>query len=90
MKIVAIALFILLVSGCSKDALDGPIPDCPEILSQERQAYVEEGKKRCDQARTIEERMKSVGCVVREKFMRCERLKNLSSGKSSFDNMNSK
>jgi hypothetical protein len=41
MKTVAIALFILLVSGCSKDALDGPIPDCPEILSQDRQAYVE-------------------------------------------------
>ena len=90
MKTVAIALFILLVSGCSKDILDGPIPDCPELLSPGRKAYVDEGMKRCEQARTMEERMKSVGCVVHDNFFRCERIKNLSSGKSSFDDMKSK
>ncbi len=85
MKVIVVALFVLFMSACSKDPLDGAIPECPELLSKERQAYVDEGRKRCEQARTIEEKMKSVGCGIREKFNRCETSRMLSGNKSAFD-----
>lgn len=90
MKVYVVASFVLVMSACSKDSLDGPIPECPDILSEQRQAYVQEGKKLCEQARTFEEKMKSVGCVIQDKAQRCARIKNLSSGKSAFDEMRSK
>ena len=86
MKPMAITLLILLITACSpKDPLDGPIPECQELLSPERKAYVELGAHQCDQARTMQEKMNSVGCGIKDKWQHCKTMSRLSSSKSAFD-----
>jgi hypothetical protein len=48
-------------------------------------AYVELAKQRCDQARTMEEKMKSVGCVIKDKSNHCKRLSALRGRRSALD-----
>lgn len=85
MKTVAITLLILLITACSpKDPLDGPIPECKELLSQEKKGYVDLATERCEQAKTVDAKLKSVGCGIREKLNGCQRQKTFS-GRSAFD-----
>jgi len=87
-KFFSVVFFLLLVSACSpkpSDPLDGPIPECKELLSPERKDYVDLATQRCDQARTINEKMNSVGCGVREAWLRCDRSRRLGSSRSAFD-----
>jgi hypothetical protein len=84
-KIYCLSLLFLLITACSqKDPLDGPIPECVELLSQEKKAYVDQATERCDQARTMDEKLKSVGCTIREKLSACQRERAFR-GRSVFD-----
>lgn len=84
-KIYCVAVLFLLVTACSpKDPLDGPIPECVELLSQEKKSYLDQATERCDQARTMDEKLKSVGCTIREKSNACQRQKSFR-GRSVFD-----
>jgi hypothetical protein len=86
MKPMAITLLILLITACSpKDPLDGPIPECKELLSQEKKGYVDLATERCDQARTMQEKMSSVGCVIKDKWQQCDSRRILRGSKSAFD-----
>lgn len=71
---IAALLTLIACSPQSSDPLDGPIPECKELLSPARKAYVALATQRCDQARTMNEKFNSVGCGVREKWLRCSRL----------------
>jgi hypothetical protein len=86
MKFIEITLLLLLITACSpKDPLDGPIPDCKELLSQEKKVYVSLASERCDQARTMQEKMNSVGCVIKDKLQQCDSRRILRGSKSAFD-----
>jgi hypothetical protein len=65
---------VVFVSGCGKDILDGPIPECQLLISDSKIEYVKTAIERCDQARTFEEKMKSVGCAIKDRHHLCKML----------------
>ncbi len=85
-RIFCTTFLVLLITACSpNDPLDGPVPECKELLSPERKDYVELGSQQCDQARTMQEKMNSVGCVIKDKWQQCDTRRMLRSSKSAFD-----
>ena len=67
-----LVLLMVLTTGCfAKDPLSGPIPKCDELLSKQRKPYVEMAYKRCDEARTMMEKLNSVGCGIKDKHLQC-------------------
>ncbi len=86
MRIIGFVYLLLSLSACSpKDPLDGPIPDCKELLSQEKKGYVDLATERCDQARSMQEKMNSIGCGIKDKWQQCDTRRMLRSSKSAFD-----
>ncbi len=74
LTLVTFIAVLATLTGCIPDPLDGPIPECKELLSPTRKDYVALANQRCDQARTMDEKFKSVGCGVRDKWLLCTRL----------------
>ena len=75
-KLVVMAFLYAALAGCSsKDPLAGPIPECEELLSIERNDYVRFANESCDQARSFEEKMKSPGCGIKNKWLLCRSIK---------------
>lgn len=76
--IVSCAVLWLSIAGCGiaaePDALAGPIPECKELLSVKRKAYIAAAEKSCSNTRTFEERMKNVGCEINRRVGQCESL----------------
>lgn len=79
LMIFSAAVLVLSVTGCQRDSatstpnvLAGPIPECKELLSAEREAYRATAKESCSSAKTLDERMKNVGCEIVQRASRCE------------------
>lgn len=54
------------------DLLAGPLPSCAEYITPARQPYRVAAKRDCAAARTFDERMKSVGCMVDQRLGSCK------------------
>lgn len=51
--------------------LDGPVPQCPELTSPARRDYRIAAFRVCEQATTLDGRMKNSGCLAKQKMSQC-------------------
>lgn len=52
-------------------SLKGPIPECMELLSPARKPYRIEANRQCLEATSLDQRLKSSGCLARQEVGRC-------------------
>lgn len=58
-------------SVADESLLDGPVPQCPELTSPARRSYRIAAFQVCQQATTIDARMKNPGCLAKQKMSQC-------------------
>lgn len=51
--------------------LAGPVPQCPELTSPARRDYRIAAFRVCEQATTLDARMKNPGCLAKQKMSQC-------------------
>lgn len=51
--------------------LTGPVPRCPELTSEARRAYRIAALQVCEQATTLDARLKNPGCLVKQQMVKC-------------------
>jgi hypothetical protein len=66
------------LTGCEKNILDGPIPECKLLISESYKNYVAAGIQSCEKTRTLDEKIKNVGCEIKDRHHTCRMLRMLS------------
>jgi hypothetical protein len=69
------AALLLSINAQSEDVLKASVPQCNEILSQERAAYVRAAEDECAKARTYQEMTSNAGCLIRDRFRQCRSIR---------------
>jgi hypothetical protein len=69
------AALLLSINAQSEDVLKGPVPQCNEILSSERAAYVRAAEVECAKARTYQQITSNAGCLIRDRFRQCRSIR---------------
>lgn len=59
--------------GTAADAslLTGPVPRCPELTSPARRDYRIAALRVCEQATTLDARLKNPGCLAKQQMVKC-------------------
>lgn len=58
-------------AAADESLLAGPVPQCPELTSPARRDYRIAAFRVCQQATTIDARMKNPGCLAKQKMSQC-------------------
>lgn len=69
----ATATGIPAAAGAVADAslLTGPVPRCPELTSPARRDYRIAALRVCEQATTLDARLKNPGCLAKQQMVKC-------------------
>jgi hypothetical protein len=65
---------LLGLAGCKKNILEGPIPECKMLTSEAYKEYVAAAKQSCEKTRTLDEKMKNIGCEIKDRHHKCRML----------------